>query len=416
MEKGNNVMQPGQLYPGDTQRQTARYAALREAFAAAFGRSEGIRFFSAPGRSEIGGNHTDHQHGCVLACAVTLDLAAAVTARDDQQICICSEGYDPIRLDANQTEPNPQEKNTSVALVRGILAGLRQRGWRTGGFDACVESDVPKGSGLSSSAAYSILIASIISGLYNDGTISPLDQALASKLAENVYFGKPSGLMDQLACATGGFAAIDFADPEQPVVERIDCDLERMGYAICIVNPGGSHANLTPEYAAIPEEMYAVAHALGKQVLREVPEEQFYAEIASLRQKTGDRAVLRAMHYFAENIRAQQQAAALKQGDMEQFRQLMRQSGSSSFEQLQNVCPADAGERSLALALALSERMIGESGAWRVHGGGFAGTMQALVPLDRAQAYTEMMERVFGEGCCYRLRVRPIGGCEVKLS
>lgn len=406
----------GTLYRADATRQTARYASAVAEFHKAFGTCSDMRIFSAPGRSEIGGNHTDHQQGRVLAAAVTLDLIAVTAARTDSQICICSAGYSPIRLSTDDLAPRKKERNTSVALVRGIAARLRETGYAVGGFDAYITSDVPKGSGLSSSAAYSILIATIFSYLYNDGNVSPVEQALISKYSENNYFGKPSGLMDQLASASGGFVAIDFCDPEKPVVERVDCDLEAFGYAICIVDARGSHANLTPEYAAVPAEMGQVAACFGKTHLREVDERLFFDSLGSLRQKVSDRALLRAIHFFEENARVPQQVAALKSGDMKRFRDLMLDSGNSSFTQLQNVCPTDASERSIALALALSSRMLRDTGAWRIHGGGFAGTMQALVPLDQVDAYAGEMERVFGEGCCYRLAVRPVGGVEINLS
>lgn len=401
------------LYGADAYRQIARYSALTEAFFEAFGAREGVRLFSAPGRSEIGGNHTDHQHGCVLAAAVTLDVVAAAAPRADGRIYIRSAGYPPILLGTEDLAPRKRENNTSIALVRGIAARLAQLGYHTGGFDACIASDVPKGSGLSSSAAYSILIATIFSYLYNDGRVTPVEQALASQYAENVYFGKPSGLMDQLASASGGFVAIDFARAEQPVIARIDCDLESLGYSICIVNAGGSHADLTPAYAAVPQEMGAVAAQFQKSCLREVDEAAFFSSIDRLRGRVSDRALLRAIHFFEENARVRLQAEALKAGDMDAFRQLMLASGRSSFMQLQNVCPPDDAERSVALALALSARQLGNTGAWRIHGGGFAGTIQALVPNAQAEAYAAEMERVFGSGCCYRLAIRPIGGTEI---
>ena len=351
----------------------------------------------------------------MLAAAVTLDLVAVTVRRNDDQICICSTGYAPVRLRTSDLAPRTKERNTSVALVRGIAARLRETGYRVGGFDAFVTSDVPKGSGLSSSAAYSILIATIFSYLFNDGSVTPLEQALVSKFAENNYFGKPSGLMDQLACAVGGFATIDFLDAENPVVERVDCDLEKLGYAVCIVNARGSHSNLTPEYAAVPAEMGQVAACFGKTHLRQVDEIAFYNRLGSLRKQVSDRALLRAIHFFEENARVPEQVQALKAGDMSQFRKLMLASGESSFTQLQNVCPSNASERSIALALALSRRMLQDIGAWRIHGGGFAGTIQALVPLDHIAAYTAEMERVFGAGCYYRLTVRPVGGVEIIL-
>ena len=402
------------LYGDALEAQRGKYIGLIDAFESAFGVVEPAALFSAPGRSEIGGNHTDHQLGRVLAAAVTMDTRAVVAPRADNIVRIHSQGYTPLCVSLDNLAPELQEQNESSALVRGIAERLAQTGRNIGGFDAVTASDVPKGSGLSSSAAFSILVATIFSELYNDGQISPVEQALVSKYAENKHFGKPSGLMDQLACAVGGFVAIDFQAPEEPKIEQIDCDLSALGYAICIVNCGGSHADLTPEYAAVTQEMGGVARYFGKTVLREVDEQEFYASLGQLRTVVSDRALLRAMHFFGDNARVPLQAEALRNRDIEAFRRLMNESGRSSFMLLQNVCPTNAAERGLALALALSERTLADTGAWRVHGGGFAGTIQALVPLDRVEAYQAEMERVFGIGCCYRFAVRPVGG--VKLG
>lgn len=401
------------LYGGAFEAQRNKYAALSDAFEGAFGESGGAMLFSAPGRSEIGGNHTDHQLGRVLAAAVTMDTRAVVAPRTDNLVRIHSQGYTPLCVSLDSLAPNTGEENASEALVRGIAERFVQTGRAIGGFDAVTASDVPKGSGLSSSAAFSILVATVFSELYNGGRIPPVEQALASKYAENRHFGKPSGLMDQLACAVGGFITIDFEQPEEPKIERIDCDLEALGYAVCIVNCGGNHADLTPEYAAVTREMGDVARFFGKSVLREVDEGAFYASLGQLRTEVSDRAMLRAMHFFGDNARVPEQADALRKKDIETFRLLMNESGRSSFMLLQNVCPTDARERGLALALALSERLLVDRGAWRVHGGGFAGTVQALVPLDRVEAYRAEMERVFGLGCCYRFAVRPVGGMKV---
>jgi len=393
--------------------QRPRYANALTGFERAFSAREDAVFFSAPGRSEIGGNHTDHQLGRVLASAVTLDVIAAAAPRADDAVYLRSKGYAPMRLSLDRLEPVEGEKNTSAALVRGIAAKLAGAGRGFGGFDAWIESDVPAGSGLSSSAAFGVLIGTIFSGLYNEGAIPPVELALAAKHAENAFFGKPSGLMDQLACAVGGMVAIDFAHPERPEVERVACDLRALGYAIVVVNAGGSHAGLTAEYAAIPLEMGMVARQFGKTVLREVEPERFYASLGSLRGKAPDRALLRATHFFAENARVPKLVEAFRAGDGEAIRALMIESGRSSAEYLQNVCPSNPAERSVALALALSERLLDGIGAWRVHGGGFAGTVQALVPLDRLDDYETEMERAFGKGCCYRLSVRPVGGVRV---
>ena len=401
------------LYGDDFEAQKVKYAALADAFEGAFGASEDAVFFSAPGRSEIGGNHTDHQLGRVLAAAVTMDTRAVVAKRADNIVRIHSRGYTPLCVSLDQLAPDAAENNASEALVRGIAEKLQLNGRKIGGFDAVTASDVPKGSGLSSSAAFSILVCTIFSELYNDGQIPPVEQALASKYAENKHFGKPSGLMDQLACAVGGFIAIDFEQPEEPKIEKVECDLNALGYAICIVNCGGNHADLTPEYAAVTKEMGDVARFFGKTVLREVNEGDFYASLGQLRKAVSDRALLRAMHFFGDNARVPEQVAALKKSDIETFRKLMNDSGRSSFMMLQNVCPTDASERGLALALALSERVLGNRGAWRVHGGGFAGTIQALVPLGMVEAYQFEMERAFGPNCCYRFAVRPVGGARI---
>ena len=398
------------LYGENTEAQKMKYAALCDAFEGAFGESSDAVFFSAPGRSEIGGNHTDHQLGRVLAATVTVDTRAVVAKRSDNVVRIHSQGYTPLCVSLDRLAPDAAEENASEALVRGIAERFTQTGRKVGGFDAVTASDVPKGSGLSSSAAFSILVSTIFSELYNEGKISPVEQALASKYAENKHFGKPSGLMDQLACAVGGFVAIDFEQPEEPKIEKIECDLAALGYGICIVNCGGNHADLTHEYAAVTKEMGDVARFFGKTVLREVDESAFYASLGQLRSQVSDRAILRAMHFFGDNARVPQQAVALKNKDIEQFRKRMNDSGRSSFMLLQNVCPTDATERGLALALALSERLLAGKGAWRVHGGGFAGTILALVPLCDMAAYQTQMELVFGPGCCYRFAVRPVGG------
>ena len=401
------------LYGDALNAQKQKYGALINAFESAFGDSDDAVLFSAPGRSEIGGNHTDHQLGRVLAATVTMDTRAVVAPRIDNIVRIHSQGYTPLCVSLDHLSPEATEENASEALVRGIAERFTQTGRNIGGFDAVTASDVPKGSGLSSSAAFSILVSTIFSELYNDGKITPVEQALASKYAENKHFGKPSGLMDQLACAVGGFVMMDFEQPEQPKIEKIDCDLAALGYEICIVNCGGNHADLTPEYAAVTKEMGDVARYFGKSVLREVDEKEFYASLGQLRKTVSDRALLRAMHFFGDNARVPKQAEALRQKDMDTFRSLMNESGRSSFMLLQNVCPTDASERGLALALALSERMLAGKGAWRVHGGGFAGTILALVPLELLPAYQAQMERVFGQGCCYRFAVRPVGGIKI---
>lgn len=388
--------------------QRSRRIALLDTFRKAFGEKEVI-LISTPGRSEIGGNHTDHQGGRVLAASVSLDVLAVASPNGTDEIRLRSAGYSPVTIRLDTLEPQPKEKNTSASLSRGVAARLTQLGANVGGFDAVIESDVPRGSGLSSSAAYTVLIGSIINTLFAGGKFSPADIAIAAKFAENNFFGKPSGLLDQLACASGGFTMMDFKVADAPVVERIDCDFDAMGLVVFIQNAGGSHANLTPEYAAVPQEMRTVAAALGKTILSEVSPDTFYQNAAKIRGKVGDRAILRAMHFYAEDARVPFEGAALRNQDTERFLELVRESGKSSFEVLQNVCPSDSAERSVALAIAWSEKLLNGKGATRVHGGGFAGTIQAFVPKELAETYQSEMEAMFGKDTCYRLRVRPVG-------
>lgn len=399
------------LYKSSWSRQTGRYVSLIERKVKEVGEGEGIGLFSAPGRSEIGGNHTDHQQGCVLAAAVTMDIAAAVSPTEHSVIRVLSQGYPLCTVDIARLEPVEGEKNTSAALIRGVAAGFAKRGYRVGGFDAVMESCVPKGSGLSSSAAYEVIIGTILNHLYNDVSVDPLEIARIGQYAENEFFGKPCGLMDQTASSVGGFAAIDFASPAAPVVRRIGCDLTQKGYTICIVNAGGSHAGLTPEYAAIPAEMRSVAACFGKECLREVPPEEFLTRLGELRGRVSDRALLRAIHFFDDNDRAQLEALALEKDDINGFLSLVMSSGASSQTALQNIYPpGDVSERSVSLALEISRILLSGIGAWRVHGGGFAGTIQAFVPNSMVEEYSSRMEGIFGKGCCYLLDVRPVGG------
>ncbi len=404
------------LYGADnTRREKRRIRSLLYLHCAAFPEAGDIRVFSAPGRSEIAGNHTDHQHGRVLAASTSLDIVAAVSPVAENGITIKSAGFAPFRVDLSCLTPVPEEKGCSASLVRGVASALLKRGYRVGGFCATLQSNVPRGSGLSSSAAFSVLVGAILSGLYNEGRVQPSELAAAGQIAENEFFGKPSGLLDQLASATGGFAALDFADPARPLVTRIPLDVGALGYGLVIVNPGGSHAGLTDEYAAIPAEMHTVAAYFGKQYLREVEQGAFYDALPKLRACCTDRAILRAMHFFDEDARVADMISALQAGDMRRFAFHMRASGESSFMLLQNVCPTAAKERSLALALALTARILDESCAWRVHGGGFAGTILALMPDARQADYCAEMARVFGKDCCYPLRIRPCGGVELGL-
>ena len=404
------------LYGAEAEAQRARYAALDTAFAEEFGAADALESFSAPGRTEIGGNHTDHNHGKVLAAAVNLDVIAAVKKTDNGVIRLKSAGYPMDAVDTADLAVKEEEKERSAALIRGVCARLSALGYKVGGFDAVTASRVLKGSGLSSSAAFEVLVVTILSHLYNDDAIDPVEAAQVSKYAENVYFGKPSGLLDQMAASVGGFTTMDFADPAAPKIEKIDFDLGKFGYALCVVDTGGNHADLTGEYAAVPAEMKAVAAELGASVLREVDEEKFYAAIPSLRKTVGDRAILRAIHFFRDNHIVDEEVSALKSGDFEAFKQLVIASGRSSATNLQNVfAVVNPQEQGLSLALALIERLLEGRGAYRVHGGGFAGTVQAYVPLDMLAEFRKEIEAVFGAGACYVLSIRSAGGTKVTL-
>lgn len=387
----------------------ARYTAALESFESRFGdKAAGI--FSAPGRAELAGNHTDHQRGCVLAAAVNMDILAVAAPREDSRVFVCSEGYGDDETDIADLSVNKNEAGSSKALIRGIASAMTQRGAALAGFDAYISSEVPQGAGLSSSAAYEVLVGKIFSELFCAGRFFAQELAIMGQYAENEYFGKPSGLMDQMASAVGGIVFIDFADPAGPVAERVSADLEKSGYCLCITDSGGSHACLTGEYAEITREMGAVAKFFGKKYLREVDERLFFESLPDLRKKTSDRAILRAMHFFGENGRVRLQLGALTGADMAKYLTLMDASGRSSAALLQNICPAsDKTERSLALALAISQSVLNGEGASRVHGGGFAGTVQALVPCSRAQEYKREMDRVFGKNACHILKVRPLG-------
>lgn len=389
------------------------YTELLDAFSRYFPGDGEVALMSAPGRTELGGNHTDHQHGRVLAAAVDLDIKAAVSKNADMRARIRSFGNAYVDIDLTDLAPHEEEAGSSAALVRGAAAGVAGLGCRVGGFDAALFSSIPAGAGLSSSAAYEILIVTVLDGLYNGSRIAPHEAALIAQKAENGYFKKPCGLMDQTACAEGGLVAIDFADPAHPVTEHIECDLSRAGFSLCITDTYASHADLTDEYASIPREMFSVAQALGAACLRDADEAQFYKRLHELRTLCGDRACLRAMHFFDEDRRAAEEAEALRAGDVARFAVLMTESGASSELLLQNIWPSrDPSQRSVALALALSQRLLaGTGGAWRVHGGGFAGTVQALVPNGVKREYMRAMDEAMGrKGACRELSIRPVGG------
>ena len=392
----------------------AQRAALDAGFAAAFGGSP-ARYFSAPGRTEIGGNHTDHQRGRVLAAAVNLDTCAAVRCNGTDRIRIQSQGYPMCQVDLKELTPVASEINTTPALIRGVAARFSQLGCKVGGFDAYVESTVLPGSGLSSSAAYEVLIGTIINHLFFDGRVSQPEVAMIGQYAENVFFGKPCGLMDQTASAVGGLVTIDFFEKDKPVIESVEFDFASCGHALCIIDSRASHADLTDEYAAITLELKAVCAHFGKEVLTEIGETEFYAAIPVLREKCGDRAVLRAMHFYAENARVPKQVAALRVGNFPEFLRLVKESGYSSYMYLQNVIPAGyKTHQDVALSLALCEHYLKGQGAYRVHGGGFAGTVQAFVPFGILEEFRAGIDAVLGEGACHVLSIRPQGGVEME--
>lgn len=374
-------------------------------------------FFSAPGRTELGGNHTDHQHGRVLAAGVDLDILAAVSPNQSGMIRVQSQGYPLLVVDLKELTPKAGEENTSAALIRGVAARMAALGCPLEGvgLDAYMVSDVPGGSGLSSSAAFEVLMGTILNELFFGGKCSPVEIAQIGQYAENVFFGKPCGLMDQTASSVGGVVAIDFADTAAPVVEAISLDLHAQGYALCILDSGAGHADLTGEYAAITDELKAVCRHFGKEFLRDVPEADFIRELPALRQEAGDRAVLRAFHVYAENRRAKAEADALRAGDFEGFLTLVRDSGRSSAMYLQNVVPTGQTDRQeLMVTIALCENLLGGRGAVRVHGGGFGGTAQAFVPLDLLDSFKAGTEAVLGSGSCHVVTIRPVGGVAIK--
>ena len=371
--------------------------------------------FSAPGRTELGGNHTDHQRGCVLAAAVDLETTAQVVLNGSNAIRVFSEGYVPVEVRLDDLDVHTGEENTTAALVRGVAAEFVRRGAELRGFDAHVQSNVLPGSGLSSSAAFEVLMGTILNELFFDRSLSPAEVARIGQSAENVYFGKPCGLMDQMASAVGGMVFIDFEYPACPIVERIDFDLTATGYALCIIDTGADHADLTAEYAAIPGEMREICRYFGKDVLRQIPETEFFAALPQLRGRVADRAILRAIHFYSENQRVQQQAEALRAGDVEMFLSLVKASGRSAWMYLQNITPTGAvDQQAVALALALCEKLLDGRGACRVHGGGFAGTVQAFVPLEMLADFRNSVETVLGAGKCHVLSVRAAGGIRVE--
>ena len=400
----------------DIDAQTERFIKAIDSFVALYGDDRDLQIFSVPGRSEILGNHTDHNHGCVMAGAIDRDIIAVAAKSDKALIRLHSEGYPEDAVDLGLTsDPNAFKSYSSAALIAGMVNGFEKRGYSVGGYDAYTTTEVLKGSGISSSAAFEVMIGNILNYLYNDGAVKNEEIAKLAQYAENVYFGKPCGLMDQVACAVGGFVFIDFEDNASPVIEPIEFSLSDKGYSLCIVNTGGNHADLNDDYASVPAEMKAVAKALGKDVLRGLTESDIVGAIPSLRQTVGDRAILRAMHFVRENKRVLAAKQALKDGDVDGFFAEVLASGNSSFKYLQNVFTTiNVAEQGLSLALCLADGFIGKgAGAFRVHGGGFAGTVQVFLPTDRLGEFVSYMDASFGEGASMPLSIRPLGACRL---
>ena len=395
--------------------QTARYTGILKRHEELFHETEQeVMLISAPGRTEIGGNHTDHNRGRVLAAAVNLDTLSAVSARNDLQVHLYSDGYAPLILDLNDLAVVESEKGTTAALVRGVAARMKELGYKIGGFNAAVTSSVASGSGLSSSAAFEVMVCAILDQLYNGFSIDFVTRAKISQYAENVYFGKPSGLLDQMASSAGGLVTVDFRN-DDPEVRAMNFDFAKYGYALVVVATGGSHADLTDDYAAIPAEMKQVAACFNEPYLRRIRPEEFYQELPKLRGKVSDRALMRAMHFFEEDERVVRQVAALDRNDLFAFMWEIICSGRSSYMYLQNVY-AHNDDQSLSLALAMAEHMLSDKdGAWRIHGGGFAGTTLNFVPAGQLESFIATMEAAFGEHCCHVLDIRPEGPAVVKL-
>lgn len=392
--------------------QKSRYVQAIEKFIDLYGDQE-VSVYSTPGRSEVCGNHTDHQHGEVLAAAINLDIIAVV-AKEDTKIKILSDDYDIEAIHIDDLTLRENEKESSEGLIRGILARFQQLQHKIGGFVGYMTSDVLQGSGLSSSAAFEVMIGTILSGMYNDMKVDPVTIAKIGQYSENVYFGKPCGLMDQCACSVGSLIHIDFKDNENPIVEKINVDFPRFHHSLCIVDVHASHADLTEDYASIPEELKEVDHFFHQEYLRDVDEKEFYEHLTEVREAVNDRAVLRAIHVFKENKRVQQAVQSLKQEDFDTFKTIVKASGESSFKYLQNIYSNHyVGQQAVSLALALSENLLGAHGVCRVHGGGFAGTIQAFVEDDYVEAYKQGIEKYFGEGSCHILKIRKYGGMKV---
>ncbi len=393
--------------------QRERYQKALEAFKTCYGDSD-VSIYSAPGRSEIGGNHTDHQHGEVLAASVNSDAIAVVEKINEPWVYVISHGFEQIKISLGNLEKIDEEEESTAALIRGVLFKIKENGHAVGGFKAYITSDVLIGSGLSSSAAFETLLGTIVSGEYNGGEISAVEIAQIGQFAENVYFGKPSGLMDQMACSVGSLVHIDFADTDKPEVESVKFDFDAYGYSLCITDTKGSHADLTSDYAAIPTEMKSVANLFGREVLGDISKEFVLENTAKIRENCGDRAFLRAFHYACENERVEKEVEALKTNKLSEFFDLVKKSGNSSYKYLQNVYTSkDVVHQNLSVALAVSEVVLGEEGASRVHGGGFAGTIQAFVPNNLVADYKKALDAVFGDNSCTVMKIRKYGGIKV---
>lgn len=391
-----------------------RYIRAIDRFTELFPSEKEIEIYSAPGRSEVCGNHTDHQNGMVLATSINLDAIAIVAKAEEPVIRLVSGDFPMEEVNVEDLDLKEAEKSTTTALIRGVAAGMKERGHQVGGFTAYITSDVLMGAGMSSSAAFESLIGTILSGLYNDMTVSSIEIAQIGQYAENIYFGKPCGLMDQMACSVGGMIFIDFEDKEHPEVKQVHSDFEKAGLSLCIVDTKGSHADLTPDYAAVPAEMNQIAQALGKEHLREVPRETFFKELPKLWKETSGRAVLRAIHFYEEEERVLRGVKALEASDYRGFLSVIKASGDSSAKYLQNIySPKDVDSQNVTVALAASESILGENGVCRVHGGGFAGTIQAFVKNEAVAAYKEQMEAIYGDDSCHVLKVRLQGGIRV---
>ncbi|HEX2969237.1 MAG TPA: galactokinase family protein [Bacteroidales bacterium] len=417
INNGNNKAF-SELYGNDQavlMKNAKRYIDIMKKYTSEFGEAD-IEFFSSPGRTEIGGNHTDHNYGRVLAGAVNLDIICVAAKTNTDVIRILSADYPKFEVKLTSLEVSEKEKYTSAALVRGICSRLKELGYKIGGFDACIDGGVPKGSGLSSSASFEVLIGAIISYFYNSGKLDPIENAKIGQYSENNYFGKPCGLMDQTACAMGGLITIDFKDPSKPVVKKVNFDFVSTGFSLVITDTGGSHADLNDEYASLPADMKAVAAELGAKVLREVTLGKILEITPSIRTKVGDRAILRAIHFQVENQRVVDQVDALERNDFKSFLGMVIDSGFSSYMYNQNIYPVNnIREQNVSLALALSHLVLNGEGAWRVHGGGFAGTIQAFVPQKLLGAYVSTLEHVYGKGSCHILFIRQQGSGRVDL-